>query len=124
MSETVVKTSQKLQDFFQDIQKVLLPISEAAIIAACPEMDLPVVKQISEGIETAVANELVKIADKYADFAVQDENIDAEDRLISAELKAVIDAEKLGDKDALSKAIAAYQVAVSELSNNDLSTSH
>lgn len=120
---TTNATAARVDSLIQQIEGILLPIAENAIIAACPTMGAPVIKQITETIEKGIAGEVTKIAELYASFAVDDLQVDSEDAGVSKELQAVIAAEKDGDPNAIQAAIQAYQRAVSALNADDGSVS-
>lgn len=103
----------------KDIENMVVPIVENAVISACPTLGAPVVKQISEAVEQALADKLTKYLETGADFEVIDLQTGAEKDEISSELAAVIAAEKSGDPNAIQQAIAAYQKAQSALVNDD-----
>lgn len=111
-----------VNSLIKGIEGIIVPIAENAIIAACPELGAPVIKQITEKIEQALADEATKIAEVYADFAVVDVQVDSEERNLSKELQAVIAAERSGDQNAIQTAIQAYQSAASALDHDDGST--
>ena len=112
-------TVNEVNAIIKGIEDVCLPLIENAIIAAVPDLGLPVVKQVTEEIEQIFANFLTKWAEEQADFTVIDLQTDSEQSNLSAALKALIAAEQSGNQSAITTALAAYQTAQSALVNDN-----
>ena len=90
------------------IEEICVPIAENAIIAACPEMGWPVVKQITESIETGIANYVTKWEELGATFLVIDVQEAHEQGTLTDDYSAIIAAQKTGNQEAVHNAIIAY----------------
>lgn len=112
-------TANNINTLIKGIENLLSPLIEKAIIVACPTLGAPVIKQITDAIESGLENEATKIGELYADFAVIDVQVETEDAAVSVGLQSVIDAEKTGDPDAIKNAILAYQKSVSAAVTSD-----
>jgi hypothetical protein len=116
-------TATQADKMVKTIENILVPIAENAIITACPEMGLPVVKQITEIIEQALADKFTKLAETGVTFAVIDMQVEHEDSNVSDALNALALAYKNGDKDAIVQALKNYADATSAVDHDDGSAS-
>src|SRR5271166_5779112 len=112
------------QDIVKILEDILVPIAENAIIAAVPELGLPIVKQITEAIEEALADKLTALAQTGVSFTVIDTQVTIEKWTISQVLANLIEAEKTGDPNAIKKAIQDYADANSKLVSASGSLKH
>jgi hypothetical protein len=101
------------------LEGILVPIAQNAIIAAVPALGLPVVKQITEAIETALANQLTKMAEQGVTFAIIDAQTDSEQDNLSADQAALIEAEKSGNQQEIQQDMEKYAQDNSALINDD-----
>ena len=101
----------------------IVTVVEGMIIADVPALGFPVLKQIWEALFNWIASYFILAAKEGATFFVIDVQVDQEESSMTDALKALIAAEKTGDKDAIQKAIAAYAKAHSALVHDDGSVS-
>jgi len=97
----VNQTASNADVFIKRIEGILLPIAENAIIAACPTLGLPIIKQISEAIETAFANSIIKMVETGVTFAIVDGQVSSEENNLSLDQTNILNDEKSGDQNAL-----------------------
>jgi hypothetical protein len=101
------------------IESILVPVIEKSVFAACPELGLPLVKQIVDGIIGGLSDELTKYIENGETFAAIDVEVDGEKEQMSNALMMLITAEKDGSADAIKKAIENYSRAQSALIRDD-----
>jgi hypothetical protein len=101
------------------IENILLPIVENAIIAACPDLGLPIVKQIVEAVETGMANSLTALIEKGVTFKIIDNQVGAEENSISAAQTALLNAEKTGNQNEIQQAEQNFENAQDSLIADD-----
>jgi hypothetical protein len=116
---TTNSTLTTVNTIIKGIENVCLPLIENAIIAAVPTLGVPVVKQVSEEIETIIANYLDKWAQEQADFTVIDLQTDAEQNSISKDISNIEADEKSSNQTQLAKDEAQYAQDQSSLSNDN-----
>lgn len=101
------------------IENVLVPIAENAIIAAVPTLGLPVVKQITEAIETALADKLTQLAETGVTFTIIDIQTGRENSAMSDAVKKLLAAQRSGDPNAIAQAQADFEKAQDALVHDD-----
>jgi hypothetical protein len=106
-------------EVIKSIENILVPIAENAIIAAVPALGLPVIKQITQAIEQALANKLTALAQQGITFSIIDVQVGTEENNISEALQNLIAAEKSGNATEIQTAIQNYQAAQTSLVNSD-----
>ncbi len=114
-SSPVNPTVTAADQVIEALENLLVPIAEDAIIAAAPDLGIPIVKQITEAIEQALADKLTALAQIGVTFAVIDTQVMIEKFTISQALTNLIEAERSGDTSAIKKAIQDYANANSQL---------
>ena len=116
---TTNSTVNEVNTVIKGIENICVPLIENLIIAQVPALGLPIVKQITEGIEQILANYLTKWAEEQADFIIIDGQTASEQSNLSAALKALIAAEQSKDQNAITQALSAYQAAQASLVSSD-----
>lgn len=103
----------------KSLENVLVPIAEAAIITAVPELGIPVVKQISQAIEVALADKLTKLAETGVTFLVIDVQTANENLNMHTAVALLARAVQSGDPNAIAKAKAQFDEAQDALASDD-----
>lgn len=104
----------------KQLEDILVPIAENAIIAACPTLGLPVVKQITQAIEVAIADKITALIETGVVIPlVIDTQIGIEKINMAADQKALVAALKSGDQNAINTALANFQKSHGALVNSD-----
>jgi hypothetical protein len=117
---TTVNTAATAADSaVKTVENALLPIIEKAIQGAVPTLALPIIAQIVDAVEGAIANELTKLTETGLTFLIIDGQTGSEESGMSKELAALMAAEKGGDPDAIKTAIQNYANAQSSLVHDD-----
>lgn len=113
------KTANLADRIIKSLSNAGVATVETMIIADVPFLGWPVIKPLWEIPFGWVASYFTKAAENGATFAVIDLQVDHEESNLSAALKALIEAEKSGDAEAIKKAIQAYANAQSALVHSD-----
>lgn len=103
----------------KELENILVPIAQAAIEKALPALGFPIIKQITEAIEQAIADKITKLAETGVTFVIVDLQVGREKGNISDDIRAILRDEKLGDENAIAKDIEKYQEDASRLANDD-----
>jgi hypothetical protein len=91
----------KADALIKDIEAVLVPMIQNLIIANVPSIGLPVVKQITGGIEQLIANYLTKYVEEVATDLIIDGQIKSEESGLSSAEKGESDADFQAAQSAL-----------------------
>ena len=116
---TTNKTATTVDTIIKAGESAIVQVAENLIIADLPWMNIPVWKQIWEGILSWFATYLAKAAETGATFAVIDVQVGGEESAMSQALSELVAAEKTGDQNAIQSAIKNYQLAQSALVNDN-----
>jgi hypothetical protein len=101
------------------LDKSILGVVYAAIIADVPWLGLPGIKQIWTWLFSWIASYFTVAAENGATFLIIDLQTGAEQTKLSAAMKQLIAAEQSGDPNAIKAAIQAYANANSALIHDD-----
>lgn len=120
---TVNSTATKADALLKTLESVLVPIAQAAIQEAVPVLALPVIKQITDAIEQALANKITALIEMGVTFEIIDLQTGKEQSNVSDALSALIAAEKTNNQAAIAIALQAYANANSAMVHSDGSAS-
>jgi hypothetical protein len=112
-------TATEAQNIIATVNGIIESAAQAAIIAYIPALGLPVVKQITEAIENAVANEITKLEQTGVLFLVVDIQVASEEGDLSDQIAAVKAAEGTGNALLIQTAIAHFAASQSSLVHDD-----
>lgn len=98
---------------------MISPVVEAAVIAVCPELGIPVVKQIVAEFEHLAEDKLAKLAETGATFVIIDFQAANENTRLGRAMAALAVAIRSGDPAAIAAAKKEYDDAQSALVNDD-----
>jgi hypothetical protein len=115
----VNKAAQAANDILKGIENYANPLIQAAIIAAVPDLGLPVVKQIVDEIESILEDQITKYLETGADFIIYDSQTALESINVAAAQDALDAAVAGGDPDAISAAKERLANAEDALTTDD-----
>ena len=112
-------TTQVVNTVIDTVWQAAVTAAEAALIAAVPEMGVPVVKQVSQEVIQLVAQAIYKQFALWVSFEIIDFQDSAE---LTSEQKALValkSAQKSGDPLALAQALSNFDQSVAALTRID-----
>lgn len=112
-------TTQVVNTVIDTVWQAAVTAAEAALIAAVPEMGVPVVKQVSQEVIQLVANAIYKQFALFVSFEIIDfsDAIELNDQ--QKALVALKAAQKSGDPLALAQALSNFDQSVAALTHMD-----
>lgn len=116
---TINNTATEADKLLKALESVLVPIAETAIETAVPALGLPVIKQITQAIEQALANKITALLEMGVTFEIIDVQTGEEQSNVSDALKNLIAAEKTNNQAAIALAVQAYQNYCAALVHDD-----
>lgn len=117
------KTAERANQFIKAIEEMVQPIVEAAVIAAAPEIGLPVVKQIVAAVEHALEDKLTKYVELGTTFIIIDAQVEGENTRLGKAQNDLILAIQSGNMAAIDAAQKEFDDAQSALTHDDGSAS-
>lgn len=112
-------TAAQLDKFLKGMEGVASPAIQALVISLVPELGLPIVKQIVDGVEAITENYITKQVELGATFIVIDVQTTEEISSLSQAQKEILLAEISGNPAAIAEAEQDYANAESALVKDD-----